>query len=758
MLNIPKFKNNLITKVLPEGKILFIYNNGYMVDDHPLSLSLLPLINGERSIDEIIDSLSNSSEEGKEIINFSEIYYQIMLWEQQGLIIEAKNYDIKTELINLLENLNINLKEAIKKLKLFSLSIKALGNTNKDDLSFKIKSLGINLVSEDLSADLQIVLTDDYLADDLSEYNRQALARNRPWLIVKTADDRIWLGPLFIPDKTGCWECLAHRLRAHLPIETYLKNQKEKITRPPITSIGQDMAANLTIVEIIKWLLQKENENIEGKILTFDMLKMQCQSHQLCKRPQCRECGQPELSQNLSPLQLSPRLKTFTNDGGHRCLTPEETLRNYQHHISELTGIIKEVKPIDLYHNPLVHTYLAAYASPMPEPDLKDIEDNLINRTAGKGKTEQQARASAFAEAIERYSLTFQGDEPRISKSWRELGDRAIHPNLCWNFSKAQYRNRDRWNQSCPVLSQRVPAPFDENQVIEWTAVYSLSEERFKYLPSAYCYLGYPKTSHPDLWWATSTNGCAAGNTIEEAIFQGLMELIERDSIAIWWYNRLSRPGVDITTFDESYFQQLLDYYKSLDRQLWVIDVTSDLNIPSFAAISRRLHHGTEDIVLGFGTHVDAKIAISRALTEVNQILWSVLTSKKDGKTQYPPLCDPLALQWWQTATISTHPYLCPDTQIKLKTASDYPGQWSLNLLEDIISCRKTIESKGLEMLVLDATRPDIGLNTVRVIVPGLRHFWNRLGPGRLYDVPVRMGWFKEALTEDRLNPFPLWM
>jgi hypothetical protein len=53
---------------------------------------------------------------------------------------------------------------------------------------------------------------------------------------------------------------------------------------------------------------------------------------------------------------------------------------------------------------------------------------------------------------------------------------------------------------------------------------------------------------------------------------------------------------------------------------------------------------------------------------------------------------------------------------------------------------------------VLDQTRPDTGLHVVKVFVPGLRHFWPRLAPGRLYDVPVGMGWLAKPLTEDQLN------
>ena len=66
----------------------------------------------------------------------------------------------------------------------------------------------------------------------------------------------------------------------------------------------------------------------------------------------------------------------------------------------------------------------------------------------------------------------------------------------------------------------------------------------------------------------------------------------------------------------------------------------------------------------------------------------------------------------------------------------------------------KIAEEKGLETLVLDQSRPDTGLHVMKVIVPGLRHFWARFAPGRLYDVPVHMGWLMESLAEEQLNPW----
>jgi ribosomal protein S12 methylthiotransferase accessory factor len=59
-------------------------------------------------------------------------------------------------------------------------------------------------------------------------------------------------------------------------------------------------------------------------------------------------------------------------------------------------------------------------------------------------------------------------------------------------------------------------------------------------------------------------------------------------------------------------------------------------------------------------------------------------------------------------------------------------------------------------VLVLDQTRGDVGFPVVKVLAPGLRHFWRRLAPGRLYDVPVSMGWLKEPLAESELNPISM--
>jgi ribosomal protein S12 methylthiotransferase accessory factor len=80
------------------------------------------------------------------------------------------------------------------------------------------------------------------------------------------------------------------------------------------------------------------------------------------------------------------------------------------------------------------------------------------------------------------------------------------------------------------------------------------------------------------------------------------------------------------------------------------------------------------------------------------------------------------------------------------------------DLLDDVKAMTELVSAKGLELLVLDQTRPDVGMPVVKVIVPGLRHFWARYAPGRLFDVPVALGRLSRPTSYEQLNPIPLFV
>ncbi len=90
---------------------------------------------------------------------------------------------------------------------------------------------------------------------------------------------------------------------------------------------------------------------------------------------------------------------------------------------------------------------------------------------------------------------------------------------------------------------------------------------------------------------------------------------MERDAYAIWWYNRLQRPELDLGQFDDFYVRDLQKQLAHTGRRLWALDVTSDLGIPTFVAITHWMQNGRENIEFGSGAHFDARIALLRALT-----------------------------------------------------------------------------------------------------------------------------------------------
>jgi ribosomal protein S12 methylthiotransferase accessory factor len=80
------------------------------------------------------------------------------------------------------------------------------------------------------------------------------------------------------------------------------------------------------------------------------------------------------------------------------------------------------------------------------------------------------------------------------------------------------------------------------------------------------------------------------------------------------------------------------------------------------------------------------------------------------------------------------------------------------DLLSDLTLAEDLLKARDLELLVLDQTRPDLQLPVVKVIVPGMRSFWARFAPGRLFDVPAALGRVPRPTHYGELNPIPLFV
>ena len=601
-----------------------------------------------------------------------------------------------------------------------------------------LRQFGVRVVKR--SPDLTVTLVNDYLEGRLAELNRKHLAERSRWLVVQPSGIFPLVGPLFRPGEGACWTCLADRMTRNRQVKAMLDREQARCVAPsPLVrgTLGQS-GVQLGAVEIAKAIATGFRTPLNDHIVSLDLLGATIVKHYVAARPQCPSCGRKTLRNPRrapEPIELRASQKLVMTSGGYRSASSAATVARFRKHVSPLTGVVSRLERIEA-DLPLNTNYFASHNFSAPAKSVNELRTGLRNGSFGKGSTAEQGEASALMEAIERYSGIFQGDEIRTIRRFTDFpaGD-AISPNDVLLFSETQLavNNPDEPPAWTPDL-------FDPSAEIEWSPVWSLRDGRFKYLPTSILYFFHRGQGE----FLADSNGCAAGNTLEEAIVQGFLELVERDAYAIWWYNRLQRAEVDVGQLDDTYVKELRYQLAETGRRLWVLDISSDLAIPSFIAITHWMHDSRENIEFGSGSHFDGRIALLRALTEVNQFLSIGLMGGGSG--------DKSSLDGQTPLRLHDYPFLTPSNKppLPLELGSKF-GR--LDVSEQVRACVNLVSKAGLDFLVLDQTRPDIGVPVVRVVVPGLRHFYRRFGPGRLYDVPVKLGLRDRPLSETELNP-----
>ncbi len=610
------------------------------------------------------------------------------------------------------------------------------------ELGAALSGLGVRVVKR--SPDLTVMLVNDYLEPRLTELNRQHLSDGAPWALVQPSGIFPLVGPVFRPGHSACWMCLAERMKRNREVKALLdRRQARCLAVSPLAkqTLGQS-AIQLAAVELAKAIATDFRTQLSDHIVSLDLLGSTIVKHHVAARPQCPSCGHKKLRDPRrapAPVELGVGGKVVMTSGGYRSVSSVATVARFRRHVSPLTGVVSRLERIqaDL---PLNTNYYATHNFSGPAKTVRELKAGLSSGSFGKGSTAEQGEASALMEAIERYSGIFQGDEIRAKRRFTDFpSGEAIPPNEVLQFSDAQLR-QGRSPTSGSDGQEAIPALFDQSARIEWSPVWSLRDARFKYLPTSLLYFFYRGAAA----FAADSNGCATGNTREEAIVQGFLELVERDAYAIWWYNRLERPELDLGQFDDSYVRDLRNQLAQNGRRLWALDVTSDLGIPTFVAVTHWMQNGRENIEFGSGAHFDARIALLRAMTELNQFLSLGLMDGGTGEKSSLDGAAPLLLK--------DHPYLTPNgnPMVQPESGSKFGH---LDTREQAAACVSIAKRAGLDFLVLDQTRPDIEAPVVRVVVPGLRHFYRRFGRGRLYDVPVKLGLRDRPLEENELNP-----
>ncbi|GLQ30869.1 YcaO-like family protein [Litoribrevibacter albus] len=585
----------------------------------------------------------------------------------------------------------------------------------------------LSTMSESLP--ITYVVVDDFLDPRIT-----GLSLTGRVLIIKLTGESVWLSPWYLASHFHHFEKLQRRVLDNQPVrKSAMMKWPERIHSIPVRVDGSlSQSQRNTLKEMV---VDQLSSGASNYLFVFHKATSQLEKHPI----------NPELLMDVgiagqvgAPVVLKSCINRFNQDGGSRSVSADETVSRLRALVSPITGIINHFREVTLGHESPVKTYRTGFFKTPAVLKPEVMEQGFVQICMGKGVEPIQSQASALCEAVERYCALYRDELPLLQKNESQLqeeGKRTVNYQQLVPYSSVQYQTFNDSNHPDSLLKQAA-IPY-QNQVIHWLPAWSLTREESVYVPLSQCYSGIPFEEEQYGRW--HSNGCAAGNTVEEAILQGLFELIERDAVAIWWYNRLTRPAFDLSRIHPENLEKLtktLSPTHETGHAFWVLDLTSDIGVPVMAAIGKDKQTG--GFVMGFGCHLRADIAAQRALTELCQLI--PIRNQNGAPFDFDAIVDGTYL----------HP---DDAHLPPTMSSD--GQ---DIAEDVVALVHKLSDLNMETLVFDYSRSDIPLKTVKVFVPGLCHIWPQLANERLYTVPVTMGLRSEVYSEAALNPQALYI
>ena len=378
------------------------------------------------------------------------------------------------------------------------------------------------------------------------------------------------------------------------------------------------------------------------------------------------------------PMRLGPCKKIY-DDGTQRARLPVDTL-SFIEPRQKAAGItrVADITSLDRIGIPV-------YSAIRPS-----AEDGAISVYNGKGATPIDARISAIMEGIERYSSEMHG---------REVVS-GIYSKIARNFAPVD---------PADLILPRGSKVDDIS--LPWYPCFDIVQEEEVLVPAHAVFHPVPRNTPP--LFRTNTNGLASGNTLEEAVFHALAEVIERDAWSLAEAAKDLGPRVEGITDGKAAW--MLEQFAAAGVSVVIRDITSEVGIPTIAAASddERLHDPAL-LTLGMGTHTSGKVALIRALTEVAQSRLTQIHGAREDTT----VADLRRKMGYDRVRRMNRRYFESRTTIPY---TEVPSLDTDDFLDDIRIMTGALEKCGMDrVLVADLTRPEIGVPVVRVIVPGL--------------------------------------
>ncbi|MBW1945487.1 MAG: YcaO-like family protein, partial [Deltaproteobacteria bacterium] len=310
----------------------------------------------------------------------------------------------------------------------------------------------------------------------------------------------------------------------------------------------------------------------------------------------------------------------------------------------------------------------------------------------GKGGTPAQSEASAVMELAERFSFFNFCKNPDnfFVEEYRNLKDRA----LPFEFIARSVHDDSEERDIAREVFSRLP--------LQWTMAYNLTRREEVLIPFTWFYT------------INEFNGPSAGNCVEEALSQGICEIVERHVSSVVSRDKRNTPRINVQSLSDPLVLEMLQKYDKAGVKLFISDFSLNTGIPSVGVLAYDPSTFPEksEIVWTAGTTPDPQKALSRALTETAQLAGDFNTSSNyvaSGLPKFNRLDEArFVIEAERSVDISELPDLSHD-----------------NIKVEVENCISALSRIDMEVIVINTMHPLLEIPAFYTIIPGA-HFRER--------------------------------
>ncbi len=438
--------------------------------------------------------------------------------------------------------------------------------------------------------------------------------------------------------------------------------------------------------------------------------------------------------------------------------TKKQTLRYIFKYLKSPQNVITNIYRIDSYNDyPSFFQYATDYL-----PLRGKYEADLIPN--GISFDKDTAFIKTVMETIERWYLSYYSAKDLVFNSYNNLKKKSpetLSPKLFAVINDKQLSSR-----------KYAKFRFSEDTNLYWTKVRKLGGTKEVYAPAQLVFFMYDNKNEEPTIRIPDTSGAAAGTSIDQALYNAVCELVERDAYAIMYYNKTPAKKINLKKITDKNTAELIDYIEEHYFEISIFDITTDINIPTFLCVLVDKTNIGSKITVGIKCDLSWADAMRGAIMESLQgitVLRNIILIKKSMNHKFNrnivfnrPILERM-LYWTDPSSIDDLQFLLSQSTQSLEQQR-YVEHRGFSYSEKLHVVVKILKEVGINNIYWKQIAPTVleGFNFygVKVLIPELQPIsldqnYLYFGGGRLYSVPVKLGFREKPIKSEELNLIP---